>query len=55
MKNEKNGKTYLHLCDFGIANDPSSKERKHSTCNLSGTCEYMAPEILNQKDSVPNI
>jgi NIMA (never in mitosis gene a)-related kinase 1/4/5 len=56
MKREANGKTYLHLSDFGVAKNISDKERLTSALsNVKGTNEYLAPEIHNAKLEKPNL
>jgi serine/threonine protein kinase len=48
---------YLHLSDFGIAeNKNSSSERRSSTGGfIKGTIGYLPPEILNVGHSKPGI
>ena len=48
MKKESNGKTYLHLSDFGLAKNTRPDYTRDSTGlgDTKGTVEYMAPEIL---------
>jgi NIMA (never in mitosis gene a)-related kinase len=56
MKTEENGKTYLHLTDFGISKNISDKERVQSgITNMKGTSEYLSPEIHNAKKEKPNM
>jgi serine/threonine protein kinase len=56
MKKEANGKTYLHLSDFGVAKNITDKERISSAIsNVKGTNEYLAPEIHNAKLEKPNM
>jgi eukaryotic-like serine/threonine-protein kinase len=53
LKKESKGKTYLHLSDFGLANNtrPDYKRDPTGLGDTKGTVEYMAPEILdNPKD-----
>ena len=53
---DENGKTYLHLSDFGVAKNISDKERLTSAIsNVKGTNEYLAPEIHNAKLGKPNM
>ena len=48
VKREANGKTYLHLSDFGLSKNISDKDRMTSADGFKkGTDEYMAPEIHN--------
>jgi doublecortin-like kinase 1/2 len=56
IKIDENGKTYLHLSDFGVAKNISDKERLTSAIsNVKGTNEYLAPEIHNAKLGKPNM
>jgi serine/threonine protein kinase len=56
LKREANGKTYLHLSDFGLAKNISDKERiSSSISNVKGTSDYLAPEIHNAKGVKPNM
>ena len=56
MKWEANGKTYLHLSDFGVAKKISDHERISSALsNVKGTLEYLSPEIHNAKYDKPNM
>ena len=54
IKQESNGNIYLHLCDFGLAKSTDPNIERLSS-GIKGTLEYLAPEILNDKDSKPNI
>jgi serine/threonine protein kinase len=57
MKKESNGKTYLHLSDFGLAKNTRPDYKRDSTCvgETKGTVEYMAPEIIdNPEDKKPD-
>ena len=59
VKKELNGKTYLHLSDFGLAKN-TKPDYTRDTTGLSdaakGTVEYMAPEILDPpNDKKPDI
>lgn len=58
IKTEINGKIYLHLSDFGIAKNMSQGYKREETTSvgfISGTIEYLAPEILNAKAEKPDI
>ena len=56
IKIETNGKTYLHLSDFGVAKNISDQERISSDLsNVKGTQEYLSPEIHNAKLEKPNM
>jgi serine/threonine protein kinase len=56
MKKEANGKTYLHLSDFGVSKNISDKDRISSALyNVKGTNEYLSPEIHNAKLEKPNM
>jgi serine/threonine protein kinase len=58
LKKESNGKTYLHLSDFGLAKNTRPDYTRVTTTqnNTKGTIEYMAPEILDPpKDKKPDI
>jgi serine/threonine protein kinase len=49
VKKESNGKTYLHLSDFGLAKNTMPDYRRDTTDlgDTKGTIEYLAPEILD--------
>ena len=49
IKNELNGKTYLHLSDFGLAKitKPDFSRDTTGLGDLKGTFEFLAPEILD--------
>ena len=57
IKTEKNGKTYLHLSDFGLAKNAKPDYTRMTTPagKIHGTVEYAAPEILNETLAKPNI
>ena len=48
----------MHLSDFGIAKNMTQGYRREETTSvgfISGTIEYLAPEILNAKVVKPDI
>jgi serine/threonine protein kinase len=57
IRNEVNGKIYLHLSDFGIAKNmnPDYTRLTSTAGAIKGTIEYLAPEILNASLAKPNI
>jgi serine/threonine protein kinase len=57
VRTESNGRTYLHLSDFGLAkNTNADYTRRTSTLGgIKGTVEYLAPEILNAGLAKPKI
>jgi serine/threonine protein kinase len=58
VKKESNGKTYLHLSDFGLAKNTRPNFTRDSTTlnQIRGTIEYMAPEIFEStNDKKPDI
>jgi serine/threonine protein kinase len=58
LKKESNGKTYLHLSDFGLAKNTRPDYTRDTTTqnHTKGTIEYMAPEILDPpEDKKPDI
>jgi mitogen-activated protein kinase kinase kinase len=56
LKSGSNGRIYLHLSDFGLAKTTvPSDSRRTSFIGIKGTLEYLAPEILNENLSKPNI
>jgi eukaryotic-like serine/threonine-protein kinase len=59
FKKELNGKSYLHLSDFGFAKNTKPDYTRDTTGlgdAAKGTVEYMAPEILDPpNDKKPDI
>jgi serine/threonine protein kinase len=57
IRTEKNGRIYLHLSDFGLAKNLNPDYTRLTTLTgaISGTIEYLAPEILNAIQEKPNI
>ena len=57
IRTDQNGRTYLHLNDFGLAKKakPDYARLTSSIGAIKGTVEYLAPEILNSKLAKPNI
>ena len=58
VKEESNGKIYLHLSDFGLAKNTKPDYTRDTTGlgDTKGTIEYLAPEILDPpKDKKPDI
>jgi serine/threonine protein kinase len=57
ISKDKNGNSYLHLSDFGLAKNtkPEYYRPSSSIGVIKGTVEYLAPEILDASKKKPNI
>jgi serine/threonine protein kinase len=57
IKTDKNGKIFLYLNDFGLAKNmkPDKKRLTSILGEISGTIEYMPPEILVPSIAKPSI
>jgi serine/threonine protein kinase len=57
VKTHSDGKIYLHLTDFGVANNTSDPFRQETVDKSvpKGTIAYLAPEFLEEQKEKPDI